>query len=161
MDAIKSWAMTLCFAAIAAGMAGIIAPSGNLEKVYKFAVSLFFLACVLIPVFQFKNISLPEISISQTDISNDTLSDVSKTVADQEIEVSKEKISELITQICKQAAVTPLGIYVNIDRSKDGALSINKIKLILRREDMKRQSEIQSAVKKELGLNIEVYENNS
>lgn len=42
MDAIKGWVMAICFAAVAAGMAGILAPSGNLEKIYKFVISLFF-----------------------------------------------------------------------------------------------------------------------
>lgn len=157
MDAIRSWAMTICFAAIAAGIAGIVAPSGNLEKVYKFVVSLFFLACVLVPAFAFRNIKMPGLNlVSYTDstASYSLQNTVNVQVADQ----TKIKISDLICVCCKPYDVYPLFVYVNVSADKDGNIKIDSCKAILKQEDMAKKNELSDAVKKQLGLDVQFVE---
>jgi hypothetical protein len=157
MEAIKSWAMTICFAAIAAGIAGIIAPTGNLEKVYKFVVSLFFLACVLVPVFALRNVKMPDLNL--VTYTDSTISySLQNTVNGQVIDQTKIKISNLICSCCKAYNVVPMFVYVNVYSDKDGNIKIDSCKAVIKQEDMVKKSEMTAAVKKELGLDVQFVE---
>jgi hypothetical protein len=154
MEAIKSWAMTICFAAIAAGMAGIIAPSGNLEKIYKFVVSLFFLACVLVPAFALRNVKLPDMNLvaySDSSAVNSLQNTVNGQVADQ----TKIKVSNLICNVCKGYNVVPMFVYTNVSSDQNGNIKIDSCKAVLKQKDMSKASDMAAAVKKELGIDAQ------
>jgi glucan phosphoethanolaminetransferase (alkaline phosphatase superfamily) len=157
MDAIKSWAMTICFAAIAAGIAGIMAPSGNLEKVYKFVVSLFFLACVLVPAFALRNMKMPVLNLVSYTSSTASYS-MQDTVNVQVADQTKIKISGLICGCCKAYDVVPMFVYVNVYSDKDGNVKIDSCKAVLKQEDMAKKNELTDAVKKQLGLDVQFVE---
>jgi stage III sporulation protein AF len=155
MESLKEWAMTICFAALAAGLANIIAPKGNLEKVYKFAVSLFFLCCVLVPVFSFKGISL---NLSLPPVSQQQNNDLQSTVEEQKLEESENNISALITETCEKNGVTPLGVSTKAAADKSGAISSISSVVTLKKTDMPKENDIISAVKDGLGIDITVKE---
>lgn len=154
MDAIKSWAMTICFAAIVAGMAGIMAPSGNLEKVYKFVVSLFFLTCVLVPVFALRNIKIQDLNLVTYTDSTVSYS-LQNTINGQVIDQTKIKISDLICNCCKTFDVVPMFVYVSVSSDKDGNIKIDSCKAVIKQEDAAKKSEMTTAVKEQLGLDIQ------
>lgn len=152
MDSIKQWAMTICFAALAAGLANIIAPKGNLEKVYKFAVSLFFLCCVLVPLFSLKGISLNMNLQSVTQQNNN----LQKTVDEQKLSETQSSVSALITEACKKKGVTPLSVTTKAAIDKSGNIAISSAVVKLKKENMVKKTEIVSAVKDELGIDITI-----
>ena len=152
MDSIKQWAMTICFAALAAGLANIIAPKGNLEKVYKFAVSLFFLCCVLVPLFSLKGISL-NMNLQSVTQQN---SNLQKTVDEQKLSETQSSVSALITEVCKKKGVTPLSVTTKAVIDKSGNIAISSAVVKLKKENMVKQTEIVSAVKDELGIDITI-----
>lgn len=154
MEAIKSWVMTICFAAIAAGMAGIIAPSGNLEKIFKYVISLFFLACILVPVFNLKNIKIDEFipAVSQSSTDSNSQPDF---VARQAIDQTKSNLSDLICGCCKTYGVTPLFVYIDVSQSSGGQINVTGCKAILNKQDIVKKNELKTAVKDQLGLDID------
>ena len=157
MDSLKAWAVTICFAALAAGLANIIAPKGNMEKVYKFAVSLFFLCCVLTPLFHLKGISL-QMNIqtqTQSQLQSGTLQ---KTVDAQKLAQAESGVSELITQACKDNGVTPLNVSVKAAMGSDGAISISGAEITLKKADFSQKDVIAASVKEKLSLDITVKE---
>lgn len=152
MDSIKQWAMTICFAALAAGLANIIAPKGNLEKVYKFAVSLFFLCCVLVPLFNLKGISL---NINMQSVSQQN-SNLQKTVDEQKLSETQSSVSALITETCKKKGVTPLSVTTKAAIDKSGNISISSAVIKLKKDNLVKKAEITTAVKDELGIDITI-----
>jgi stage III sporulation protein AF len=152
MDSIKQWAMTICFAALAAGLANIIAPKGNLEKVYKFAVSLFFLCCVLVPLFNLKGISL-NMNLQSVTQQN---SNLQKTVDEQKLSEIQSSVSALITEACQKKGVTPLSVTTKAVIDKSGNIAISSVVVKLKKENMVKKTEIVSAVKDELGIDITI-----
>lgn len=155
MDSLKQWVMTVCFAALAAGLANIIAPKGNLEKVYKFAVSVFFLCCVLVPLFDMKGISL-HMNLASTPQQQNSI--LQKTVQEQELSETKDSVSTLITSTCQKNGVTPVSVTVNAQISQSGTISIIGAKVKIKKADASKTSGIISAVKQELGIDITVDE---
>ncbi|HEX3027597.1 MAG TPA: stage III sporulation protein AF [Clostridia bacterium] len=155
MEAVRSWAVAVCLAALAAGMAGVVAPGGNLEKSYKFAVSLFFLCCLLTPLFGLKKIDL-NLNLTQTAVSQTY--DISDTVKDQEKQVAEDEISQTVRNYCVQQGVTPKSVKTTLIKQKDGKFSVGNVTVIVKQADAKQKNKLISFVKKELGLDIKVNE---
>lgn len=150
MDAIKSWAVTVCLAALAAGVAGIVAPSGKLEKTYKFAVSLFFLCCMVTPLFGLRSVALPEISqsaaagISDADGFQNDVAEQTKTLAEQ-------NLTAAVQSCCQTAGATPLSVSVRL-KSSGSALSLSCVTVTLRASQMNRQDAVSSAIRAQMGV---------
>ena len=155
MEAIKSWASAVCFAALAAGMAGILTPRGNLEKISKFAVSLFFLCCILMPVFKFRQVSLQLPAVQTTSGQTSTLE---QTVQKQSGEQAEEKLSEIVKNECIRNGVTPQSVQVSLATDADGSYRIREVSVVLGKKDMAGKNSLQSLIKKDLGLDAAIRE---
>jgi stage III sporulation protein AF len=157
MEALKSWGITICLAALAAGIAGIIAPSGKMEKVYKFAVSLFFLCCLLVPIFSLKNISLGSITLNQANsVSN---RDLSSAVSEQEASIAQQNIAQLVTNCCHTCNVKPMTVNVKVSATgTSSAISVESAEVVLKASDMSKQSKITDTVKSQLGIIVKIKE---
>jgi stage III sporulation protein AF len=159
MDAVRSWTMTVCLAALIAGIAGIIAPSGKFEKVYKFAVSLFFLCCLLVPIFSLKNIALGSINLPQTQ-SDSASSSLQSAVDSQTQQMAENNISQLVKNCCSSYGVTPLAIHVTVDGT-NGIMSVQSAEAVLKVADMGQADKIKKAVMNKLGIDVKIKEGES
>lgn len=157
MEALKAWGTTVCIAALAAGIAGIIAPSGKMEKVYKFAVSLFFLCCLLVPLFSLKNITPDSISLSQTgSMSNAALSSA---VKEQAASVAQQNVASLVDNCCRSKGVVPVKIRVQIAfAGSSSKMSVSLVRVVLKSSDMPKQAEITDTIKNKLGIDVKIKE---
>lgn len=156
MDALKSWGITVCFAALAAGIASIIAPSGKMEKIYKFAVSLFFLCCMLVPLFSIKNIVPKKIEINDETIGKS--SKLSSAVQNQVGSVASQNLKTMINESLKAQGVQPQNITMQITKDNSGALDIKAITITLKKEDMPKKSVISDEIKSKYGLTVIIVE---
>jgi stage III sporulation protein AF len=156
MDAVRSWATTVCLAALIAGIAGMIAPSGKLEKVYKFAVSLFFLCCLLIPIFSLKNIALGSINLPQT--QNDSASSSLQGAVDSQAQqVAEDNISQLVKNCCTGCGVTPLAIHITVENINE-KMSVQFAEVVLKSSDMGQGDKIKKAAMNNLGIDVKIKE---
>lgn len=156
MDSIRTWAETVCFAALAAGIAGIITPSGKLEKSFKFAVSLFFLCCMLTPLFCLKNIRLPAATPmpKQSTWDNSTLSSV---VEDETINAAQDNVVSCVTKLCRDNGIEPVSVNARVEKTKDG-MDVHDVTIKLNHSDMQKSERIRSVISERLGLDVSVEE---
>lgn len=152
MEALKSWGITVCLAALAAGVAGIIAPGGKMDKVYKFAVSLFFLCCMLVPLFNLKNIPLGSVNLANTYTASGN--NLDSTVKTQEKLLARQKIAKLIKSCCESCGVKPLGVDVYLKNDSASQISVDNIEVTLRAKDMPKKSDIEENIKNRLGITV-------
>lgn len=152
MDAVRSWAMSVCLAALAAGIAGMLAPRGNLEKILKFAVSLFFLCSVLVPLFSLRHIRLPDVAVSAP--SGQT----SFTSAVEEMSLSqvRESLAAQVKTVCTDLGVTPVSVEVEVEKNQDGAYDPKSAHITLSADQMGRAAAVAAAVKEKLGFEAQV-----
>jgi stage III sporulation protein AF len=156
MDGLKSWGLAVCFAALAAGIASIIAPSGKMEKIYKFAVSLFFLCCLLVPLFSLKNIIPKKIEIeTRTSSQNEKLVSAAQDSAGN---LALSNLKSMIQNVCSEENITPVNITADIKKDNNGALNIDSITVILKRKDMLKSDKIVNAVKDKYGITVKIAE---
>lgn len=156
MDAIKAWAMTLCFAAVAAGMAGIIAPHGSMEKIYKFVISIFFLACLLVPVFSIRQIRLPEISTDDSAASFVGYGAESM-VRQQQEQAVKGRLTQMITGCFAKYQVKPISTEIELSENQDG-LGAGAITIVVSKGDYSKKDQLTGACKTQLGLDVQIVE---
>ena len=155
MEELQSWAVTVCMAALAAGIAGIVMPKGNLERTYKFTLSLFFLCCVLIPAFQLKNIRL---NIDMPALSSSTGEAIQSTVDSQKITQAQDSVSRLVTETFQKNGATPQSVRTSMSMAKDGTMSVDRVDVVLSRTDYARADALTKAVQNSLGIPITVTE---
>lgn len=153
MDGIKSWALTACLAALAAGIAGIVAPAGKLEKTYRFAVSLFFLCCLVTPLFGLRHVSLGQFSLPQSQ-SAGTVQFQSDVEAQKE-RLSQQNLAAVVRSGCAAAGVTPFSISIGMKGSGD-SLSLSSVTIVLRKGQMEKRQAVEDAVKGRLGIVPEI-----
>jgi hypothetical protein len=157
MDMLKSWGITVCLAALAAGIAGIVAPSGKMEKAFKFTVSLFFLCCLLVPLFNIRNISLDGIGFKQTgSVSNRELNSA---VSEQAANMAQQNIARLVANCCRSCGAEPVTVNVQVEPSgTGGAISVKSAEVVLKSSDMSKQTKITDTVMNRLGIAVKIKE---
>lgn len=150
MDELKSWGLTICFAALACGIASIISPPGKMEKIFKFTISIFFLCCLLYPLFIYKNISLKNLKIeNQVTFQSKTLQESNLKETSQ---ITSDNMKKIVNQLCLDNGITPKEINVNVVETENKLLNINSIDIILRNEDMAKKDIIILKLKENYGL---------
>lgn len=151
MDAVRSWAMSVCLAALAAGIAGMLAPKGNLEKLYKFAITLFFLCSVLLPLFGLRHVRLPTLHVSSADAQTTAFS---QAVAAQSLQQVRDSVANVARAACQKQGVTPFSVDVVVQQDRNGAYDPQSIAISLNPGDAEKQADVASAVQSTLGIPV-------
>lgn len=156
MDALKSWGLAVCFAALAAGIAAIITPSGKMEKMFKLTISLFFLCCILVPLFSLTNIIPKEIKL--TDESSAGNTKLNSAITKQAENISSEKLRSMVIDCCSAEGVTPLKVEVQIITNKEGTMNAETAEVTLKPKDFGKIGVISDSVKQKTGLKVKFSE---
>lgn len=155
MAGIQSWATVVCLAALAAGMAGIVAPQGHMEKVYKFTVALFFLCCMLTPLFGLKSIHL---DTSLSNLSSSRTASAAEIVNSQKTEQSRQALADLVTRTFQKYGITPVSVQVSVTAYSAGAMSIGGAAAVVKKADFQKADTLRQSVGNELGMSVTVRE---
>lgn len=150
MDELKSWGLTICFAALACGIASIISPPGKMEKIFKFTISIFFLCCLLYPLFSMKNISLKNLKIEdQVTFQSNKLKE---NTMEQTSQITSQNMKKIVNQLCLDNGVTPKEINVNVIETENKLLNIESVDIVLCNKDMAKKDIIKLKLKENYGL---------
>lgn len=156
METIKNWAIVLCYAAVAAGMAGIIAPHGNMEKTYRFVISVFFLACVLVPVFSIRHVSLPADVFAEENGSSMNAG-VESLVKQQQTQAAEAQLEQMTESCCETCGAAPVSVDAAVTES-GGALGAGTVTVTLAPGDLAKKDAIAAKIKEKLGLDVRIRE---
>jgi hypothetical protein len=155
MDVIRVWASSVCMAALFGVVAGIIAPSGNLEKIFKLTISIFFLTALITPLMNIKGGINFNFASQQTVIqtSSQTAQDIEKTINVQIVSESEKRIEDLIRDCAIRNNFNPSKIIVEITKI-DTKIEIKSATVWLTSKEYNRANALKDAVKKELDIDI-------
>lgn len=153
MDAVRSWAMSACLAALAAGIAGMLAPKGNMEKMFRFAVALFFLCSVLAPLLALRHVTLSGAGVS---VSSAGTAALSSAVAEQTRAQVRENLENQARAVCKAQGVSPVSVEVDVEQDSGGAYDPKSAAVTLTAADMPKAQAVAAAMQNTLGLQTTV-----
>ncbi len=131
MDGIKSWIITLMVAAIVGEILLMIAPQGNVSKILKIAVSVFFLGCFLTPFATLGSGGLEDISFDYHSGVEENTSALDDTMQQQTLDEFKRNIVQIITVNLKDLEITPQKIDVQVNMLEDHSIQIDCIEIWL------------------------------
>lgn len=147
MDWMRQWALTLCITAVAGAMAQMLLPKGNVQKVCRIVLSVFFLCCMVSPfasgnsgpsgTLQRKNEAV--VSRSVENLEQDT----QQAVLDQLEGRVEQSLQE---GLCAQGII-PVQIQVTMNTERTDQIYINKLTVILPQSQQTSAPKVREYVK--------------
>ena len=151
MNEIKKWAVNVCVTLAATGVFSMLIPHGSMEKVMKFAVSVFFLSCLLFPFVT----DLPRLQWNALESAGTPYENVQETMNRQFLELSRKRIEHIVRQILDTEGIQPEKIIADIHISEDNSVSINKVTVTLSEKNRLMAGRMRSIIKEQTGIEIE------
>lgn len=148
MEGIRLIGISICITTVVTSLFSMLTPDSKLDKVLKFAISLFFLTSIISP---FVNNKLDfHIDISDVTQNNNTMK-LSQSVEKQFLSISKKNIENTLERILAKQSISVKKIEVLININEDNSISINKLMVYIDKKDEKSKYAIQKIVKEETG----------
>lgn len=154
MEGIRQWGFSICCTMAACGLAQILLPKSNLERLFKLCVSVFFLCCLLSPILLQK----PELRIqvreyAQEDIQRraDQLSEI---VERQSASAAKASLEKIVKDKLLEMGINHSGIAIHIKTNGQNADEQFWVQVKLDSGYAERRDQIRRELSEELGLDV-------
>lgn len=149
----KCFAASICFSAIACSILELLLPSGKLEKTVNFVFGAFMVCALIIPIFNVvSKINLNFKQYGELKIENKFKRKVDKQVKD----AVNKKTETLIRESLKEKGIEIIKVEVFTDTNEDNSISINKVRIYIKKGDEIISKQIRKQVEKKLGIKTEV-----
>ena len=154
MDMIRQWALSICVTVVAATIFSMLIPNGSMEKVVRFAVSLFFLVSLLSPFIGGRidwNIDFNTEAMEQQDTVP-----LQESIDRQMTTIVENRLEASVTQLLAGIDVEPEKIEIQVNVGEDNSICISRLVLRLGQKDQNKGREASDLLKKEVGVTPEI-----
>ncbi len=153
MEGIRLIGISICVTTVVTSIFSMLTPDSKLDKVLKFAISLFFLTSIISP---FVNNKL-DFHIDISDITQAPQTrELTQRVENQFISIAKSNIENTVENLLLRENISPKKIEVLININEDNSISINKLMVYINKSDEKRKQAIEKIVKEGAGYSPQV-----
>jgi len=154
MESIRQWAFGICAAAIACGLAQLILPKSNMQRLFNITSSVFFLSCLLSPlVLAPISLDLESADEMQREVQR-RAKNLTSAVEEQTGEIASESIRIAAADRLAEMGIEYQKIYVNIHADDENGISISECEVELDESYLPRHDEIRTALMERLGVNV-------
>lgn len=149
----KCFAASICFSAIACSILELLVPSGKIEKTVRFVFGAFMVCALIIPICNIAGkIDLNFKKYGELKVENKFKRKVDK----QMKKAVNEKVESLIKESLKEKGIEIIKVEVFTDTNEDNSISINKVRIYIKKGDEIVSKQIKKQVEKKLGIKAEV-----
>ncbi|MBO1678278.1 hypothetical protein [Bittarella massiliensis (ex Durand et al. 2017)] len=127
MQAIQQWGFALCLSCICGGVFKMVAPSRSMESVFKVAVNVFFLACIVAPLSGLGGVSIALPSAGELPQVGQAQEQVAKQVAALAAENLRVQIGAYLDAQGKGEDYEKIEVRTHVD--EEGRIDIREIKI--------------------------------
>lgn len=151
MELIKNYALSLCMTLIAAGIFSMLIPGKSMEKVLKFAISLFFLSCLALPVlkgdvtFSFSDDDLPKWDTGYQE-------ELEQKSDESFLKLCETNIAHELRLLLELKEVQSEKIEIDIHIDEDRNITINKCDIYLAKNQDISVGDLSFYLQKETGI---------
>ena len=154
MESIRQWAVGICAAAIACGLAQLILPKSNMQRLFNITSSVFFLSCLLSPLALAPiSLDLESAEEMQREVQR-RAKNLTSAVEEQTGEIASESIRIAAADRLAEMGIEYQKIYVNIHADDENGISISECEVELDESYLPRHDEIRTALMERLGVNV-------
>lgn len=149
MGGIKSIVTMVCLTLIITGIFSILVPKSSMERVMKFAISLFFLAGVVIPIAkgEFK-FSFDTQQIKATEYQTKIKENTKDTITI----LSEKKLESKIKSLLQENNINCTKVDINIHINKNDSIDISKFIVTLSKDSNLDLMTVERLIVKEVGV---------
>ena len=154
MSAILQWAFSLCAAMVAIGLSRMLAPASGMEKTFRFVVSIFFLASLLMPVairFPVLMVEIP--AHTQTEIDRRSLH-LEEVARRQTLAAANNRLERMTLDKLSQRGIKVHFIAINFTTSAEGEVVLEGVELTLDRAHQGEGEALTRYLETELGGSV-------
>lgn len=149
MEAIRTIGISLCITVVATTLFSMLLPDGKMDKVVKFAISLFFLTGIISPFFS----SELNFRIEVADIiPEQNRTQLVDTMDEQMISLAKVNLENSLERMLTLDGYSVRKIQVEINKSQTNNISISKLMVYIEEETAKSSLQIEKTIQKEVGI---------
>ena len=147
MDAVRSWAIALCAAAIGCTLLQILAPKDGMGRIFKLLIAAFFLCCLAAPLLQIKNLTRLDFSGLPDEVASGVLQQ----------RVNEQAVSQINAALEEERyGIEMEKIAVETDTSADGSIYIRQVVVSLDKKNANRAAEVRQILESRLGVDVTV-----
>ncbi len=153
MEAVRTWAFSLCAAAAVGALAELLAPNGGTKRMLKLCVSAFFLCCLFSPALRLLTSApgaadalLPENALEYS------AEDAEEMFERQVVSAFAENIERLAADALKESGISAQEISVRVNIDGDNCISISEIEVTLDGGLRLQELRASSAIEKRTGV---------
>ena len=159
MIAVKQWAFAVCAAMVACGIAHMLLPKSNLEKMFRMVVRIFFLCAVLSPII----LESPALMLEIPDSAQAQIAERSRRLEDvangQALNMAKGAMEETVMAKLSQKGIKAHTVTINIITNGQNDIAIESASIALEYGEEGKRADIKKELEKELGcpITLEFY----
>ena len=151
MSALLQWAFSLCAAMAAIGLCRMLLPHSNLEKTFRFVVSIFFLSSLLSPVvvrFPDLMVDIPLHTQAEIDARSNRLDELAHT---QALDTARRRLRQIIGEKLSGMGINVHHIAINFTTSAQGEILLGGVEITLDAAHRAEEQALISYLADELG----------
>lgn len=153
MESLQLIGISICITTIVTSIFSMLTPDNKMDKVLKFAISLFFLTGIISP---FANNKL-NFRIDIEDIIDvPTSQEMSFSMESQFLTMAERNLEAEAEKILAKNEIFPKKIEVFININDDNSISINKMVVYIKQDLSETGEKIKSLIKEEMGIAAEL-----
>ncbi len=155
MEGIKNWIIVLMVSAVVGEILLMVAPQGNVTKILKVAVSVFFLGCFLAPFAALGNGDLEKISFDYHNEVNSNSAVLDETMQQQTLEEFERNIVQIAAVNLRDLEISPQKIETEINMQEDHSIQIDCIHIWLDSSFQSKEQAMESQLHRVFGYKTE------
>ena len=156
MNGIREWAFSACAAMAVCGIARMVLPAGNLQKVLNITISVFFMCCLLSPLaLRTGGINI-ELNGYLQEESEKLAQQLMLGINAQANNAAEAAIEKIISEKLLDMGINHTGITININTNGQNDVRIENINIRLPVEYEERNTEIQDRLENAMGMKIQL-----
>ena len=136
MESIKSWAFSVCCAAVIGTLLNMILPEGNLQRMFKCVFCVFFLCTVLTPLSKIEISDFFDKKNEITDFNFEETDGINQSTE----KFLENKILSSVSETLSFEGISYEDIFIKINISDDGSIDINKFKLTIKNPEEEQKA---------------------
>lgn len=115
MELIRQWGMALCCAALAGGIAQMLAPGAAMNRIFRIALGAFFLCCMIDPFIGIRGDQLQELNFQQKQEQQETADQLSSQAEEIFLVNVKDKLVQLAQKKLENMGINEgqVTVYIN------------------------------------------------
>lgn len=155
MDSVKAWAISICMASLAGTLAHFLSPSGNIQRIFKVVISVFFITVMIYPIVGLTTDDIGDVIDGYT--YADSYADNVDDIADVVLKQSVAQIKSGVRDVLRTLEIDEAEITVNTDIADDDSIVISSVEITVGEEYRSEIHQIKTELSKNIDCQINVY----